>query len=92
MQHPLEQSRQRQNSLPKSATSAPPNLGINGTSMALGSGALPTPGVKIEPTAVAQRVASNGGPEDQDQSKEMESMYKLVAAIQRWVDLIILAQ
>lgn len=83
MQHSLAQSRQRQNSLPKT-TSAMQNPGVNGSFLVPGSGALPIPGVKVEPTTAGQRVTANGGSEDQEQNKEMESMHKLVAAIQRY--------
>ena len=88
MQHSLAQSRQRQNSLPKATTSTTQNPGVNGSFLVPGSGALPTSSVKVEPTTGGQRVTSNGGSEDQEQNKELENMHKLVAAIQRYVYLI----
>lgn len=87
MQHSLAQSRQRQNSLPKATTSAMQNPGTNGPFLVPGSGALPIPGVKVEPTTGGQRITANGGSEDQEQNKEM---HKLVAAIQRYAYLIML--
>ena len=90
MQHSLAQSRQRQNALPKVTTSAMQNLGVNGSFLVPGSGALLTPGVKVEPTTGGQRVTSNGGgvSEDQEQNKELENIHKLVSAIQRYWYLI----
>lgn len=82
MQHSLAQSRQRQNSLPK-ATSAMQSQNP-GPFMVPGSGALPTPGVKIEPTTGGQRVIASGGPEDQEHKKELETMHTLVNCIQRY--------
>lgn len=92
MQHSLEQSRQRQNSLPKTPTNATPNPGVNGSSLPLGNGALSAPGVKMEPATGGQRVTSSGGSEVQGQNKEMETIHKLVAAIQRYVFVIMLTR
>lgn len=89
MQHNLVQSRQRQSSLPKATTGTMQNPGVNGSFLVPGSGALSTPGVKVEPSTGGQRVTSNGGSEDQEQNKELETMHKLVAAIQRYGYLII---